>query len=383
MKKTNKVFVLGIDALDPRLLKQYMDEGKMPNAKKFLERGAAQTRMEMIGGHPTVTPPMWTTLATGANPSTHGITEYYRRTEDLDIVAHNFDSTFCKAEQLWNVTAEAGLKTLVWHWPGSSWPPTSDNPNLYVVDGTQPGGPNIGTAEVESELLLVAGTKTDQVLFRSKAASDTNIPCFETGMELAEESSNTVGARMQATEIKRITIAREENVLELSDIPFDIVYSPIKPAKGWESAPEDGLECTLLLSKGLLRRPCLLLKNEAGVYDKLAIYKNKKTDAPIVVLENDVYASDIIDESIKHDERLMVNRNMRLLEIAPDGSSLKLWVSAAMDFNNDAVWYPKSLLKDITENVGYPQPICLAGGSDERLISKCMKATRDRAAKGN
>lgn len=38
----------------------------MPNIKKFLERGAAQYDYEMIGGQPTVTPPMWTTLATGA-----------------------------------------------------------------------------------------------------------------------------------------------------------------------------------------------------------------------------------------------------------------------------------------------------------------------------
>ena len=34
---------------------------------------------------------------------------------------------------LWNVFAEAGKQTLVWHWPGSSWPPTSDSPNLHVV----------------------------------------------------------------------------------------------------------------------------------------------------------------------------------------------------------------------------------------------------------
>jgi hypothetical protein len=49
------------------------------------------------------------------------------------------DSRNCKAEPLWNVTSLEGLKTLVWHWPGSSWPPTSADPLLHVVDGTQPG----------------------------------------------------------------------------------------------------------------------------------------------------------------------------------------------------------------------------------------------------
>ena len=311
MKKANKVLVLGIDGLDPRLTQRYINEGKMPNTKKFLERGSAQSRLEMIGGQPTVTPPMWTTLATGANPSTHGITDYYRRSEELDTVEYNFDSTHCKAEQLWNVTAEAGLKTLVWHWPGSAWPPSSDNPNLYVVDGTQPGGPNIGTAEVESELLLVASNKTEQVIFRNKAATDSEVPCFITGMEVEDNNQQSSYDRIHAEKVKRITISREENFFALSETPFDIVFSPIKPAKNWEQASEDALECTLLLSKGLLRRPCLILKNKEGIYDSVAIYKNKKSDAPLAILEKDVYVSDIVDEAVKHDERILVNRNMR------------------------------------------------------------------------
>lgn len=56
----------------------------------------------------------------------------------------------------------------------------------------------------------------------------------------------------------------------------DIALSPIKPVSGWNNAPADAKELTLLLSGGLLRRPCQLLKNEAGIYDKLAIYKQRK-----------------------------------------------------------------------------------------------------------
>ena len=145
-----KVFVMGIDGLDARLTKQYLDEGIMPNLKKFLERGSARADVQMIGGHPTVTPPMWTTLGTGASPYVHGVNDFYKAGPVVGQVEYNFDSRNCKAEPLWNVTAEAGLKTLVWHWPGSSWPPTSDNENLYVVDGTQPEGVNCGNAGVRS-----------------------------------------------------------------------------------------------------------------------------------------------------------------------------------------------------------------------------------------
>ena len=105
----------------------------------------------MLGGQPTVTPPMWTTLATGAYPVTHGITCFWRQSkENLDLAEYNLDSRLCQAEQLWNVFAEAGKKTLVWHWPGASWPPSLESPNLHVVDGTQPSVINSGVISMQT-----------------------------------------------------------------------------------------------------------------------------------------------------------------------------------------------------------------------------------------
>ena len=147
-KLSSKVFVCGVDAMDPRLTRKYIDMGLMPNAKKMLERGAAREDLVMLGCMPTVTPPQWTTMATGATPQVHGITSFYRLGGDLDLINMNLDSRLCHAEQLWNVTAEAGLKTLVWHWPGSAWPPSSDSPNLTVVDGSSPGSVNMSTGSI-------------------------------------------------------------------------------------------------------------------------------------------------------------------------------------------------------------------------------------------
>lgn len=160
-----KVFVMGIDGLDARLTKQYLDEGIMPNLKKFLERGSARADVQMIGGHPTVTPPMWTTLGTGASPYVHGVNDFYKAGPVVGQVEYNFDSRNCKAEPLWNVTAEAGLKTLVWHWPGSSWPPTSSSPKLSVVDGTQPTAVNMGTAIIDWEGVGMASESVEKLIF--------------------------------------------------------------------------------------------------------------------------------------------------------------------------------------------------------------------------
>ena len=131
---SSKIIVLGIDGFDPSLAKKFMDQGKMPALKQYMKKGSAREDLVLLGGVPTVTPPMWTTLATGAYPSTHGITAFFNQhPERLETVIYALDSRLCKAEQIWNVTAENGYRTLVWHWPGSSWPPTSQNENLNVV----------------------------------------------------------------------------------------------------------------------------------------------------------------------------------------------------------------------------------------------------------
>ena len=380
MKKDRKVLVLGVDALDARIVKKYEQEGLMPNLTKLLKAGAANEDYEMIGGHPTVTPPMWTTLATGAPPYIHGVTDFFKRGENIGDAVYNFDSRNCDAEQLWNVTAEEGLKTLVFHWPGSAWPPSSDSPNLMVIDGTQPEGVNMGNSEVDGERLLIASEDTPEVLYRRKAGTNADIPCYISGMEFSEEGlydkmSEYVGGDV----INGVDIIGKNT--DFSNLPFDIAYSPIKQASGWDMPVDDAKECTMLLSEGLIHRNCLIKKNADGIYDTIEIYKNKKSPEPIAVLKNDVYAQDIIDESIdKHDNRIMSNRNMRILEMEDDGSKIKMWISAAMDFHNDSVWHPKSLLNEVVENVGYPQPVCLAGGHDKKLLSDCMRRTWDAEA---
>lgn len=115
---SEKVFVLGVDGMDPRMTKKYLELGKMPHLAEFIKRGSCRDDLVLLGGVPTITPPMWATLATGANPSTHGITCFWGQDpEKLDTLVYNMDSERCKAEQMWNVTALEGKKTLVWHWP--------------------------------------------------------------------------------------------------------------------------------------------------------------------------------------------------------------------------------------------------------------------------
>ncbi len=382
---TNKIMVIGVDGMDPRLTRKYVDEGKMPNTKKLIELGACREDLVMLGAQPTVTPPMWTTMATGAYPVTHGITCFYRQSkEDLDVREYNLDSTNCKAEPLWNVFAEAGKKTLVWHWPGSSWPPTSDNPNLHVVDGTQPGAVNMGVAATELDFVLVANPDIKTAQFRAKSSSDENMACVITDLEV-DEKANEKGLmdRVLSKGMSKLILRPEDGENVLSDNPFDLVVSPVKEATGWADAPADAKEFMILFGHGLIRRPSLILKNEDGKYDHVAVYKSKKDTESLYVLPLGVLVTDIIDETVKGDNKVMANRTMKLLQVSEDGNRIRLWSSTAAEINNDTLWHPHSLYKKVAENVGHPCLPALLGGADKQLLEECMIGAWDAVLNWN
>lgn len=380
---TQKLLVLGVDGMDPRVSQKFLKEGKMPNLKKLIERGSARGDLRQIGAIPTITPPCWTTLATGAYPGTHGITCYWRQSpESLDAVVYNMDSRNCIAEQIWNITSEADLKTLVWHWPGSSWPPTSHSENLSVVDGTQPGSVNMGVAQLDWEKVIVASPEIEEVRYAPRVEKPAGVGCIITDLEgtLDDEVDDEMmelwwgDTARQGGEIR--TYVMDDNDTEIvigSKVAYDIVNSPLKDAKGWKNAPEGAKEFTIITSSGVTRRPALILKNEAGEYDRVAIYKNKKADEPIVILEKDKMVTGIIDDVTKKEITKPACRSMKILELDSQGNKVRVWISNALDISNDQLWHQKSLYKDITENVGHVPPVSLIGGEDDELVREIFE----------
>jgi len=373
---SEKMFVIGLDGMDPRLTEKYIDMGLMPNTKKIMEQGAQREDLVMLGGQPTVTPPMWTTLATGAYANVHGITSFYRTSkQNIDMFEYNIDSRNCKAEQLWNVFAEAGKKTLVFHWPGSAWPPSSDSENLYVVDGTAPGSVNMGLAQVDGDIILGASETAKEVKFLAKYATDSVAPCFLDDVKLDNDESVSSGVE-DATKPKDgaftgLYIMDETMGFSVGDagvnLPLDAVQSPIKDASGWDNAPEGAKEFVMLFSGGMVRRPALILKNEDGVYDRVAMYKNKKSAEPIVTLTVGKMVAGVIDEVYKNDQTIVANRNLKILELAEDGSRVRIYASAAMNIAVDDAFSPKRLHKAITDNCGYPPPTTMLYGQNPEL----------------
>lgn len=372
----NKILVLGVDGMDPRLATKFVEKGSMPNLKKMLLKGSRTKDLTMLGALPTITPPLWTTLATGSYPGTHGITCFWNQShESLDTLTYSMDSRLCKSEPIWNVLAEEGHKTLVWHWPGSSWPPTSKSENLHVVDGTQPNTINAGCAGLDSDKMIIASKDIQILSFGKMDSVDTGAGCVLTGLEQASDSvdekvlSAVTGS---IKETKNLILRHEDGDGVLNIVSFDQVNSPLLPASGWCFPTDDALEFYLLTSGGMVRRPALLKKNETGIYDSVAIYRSKKEVKPIVILKEDAIAKNVIDEVYVNDEYKMANRHMRLIEIAPDGSKVEVWLGTALDYTNNTVWHPKALFEEITEQVGIVSSITLLGSKDTRVVEKVI-----------
>ena len=376
--RTEKVLVLGIDGLDPKMVRKFIDAGRMPNTKKFAQQGAQAKDFFMLGGVPTVTPPMWTSLATGANPSTHGITCFWNQDmAHLDRLVYALDSRKCQAEQMWNISAEAGIPTLVWHWPGSSWPPSSDSPNLYVVDGSQPVGVNMGNAQVEWEKIVIASIDAGKTSSKEHVASANGAGCIINNVdELLESNSNERGQELLGDGgMNEIMLSLDEGeIANMSrQIPDESIV-PLVEATGWLTCPPDAKEFTFYTSEGMIRRPCLVLKNEQGVYDTVAIYKNKMELEPLfVVVKDGQIHKNYYDDILKADgKKFKATRGVKLLKLAEDGSELELWLSGAMDVQADKMWHPTSLYQEVVENVGYVQAASMTTGVNPFRVRETM-----------
>ena len=92
-----------------------------------------------------------------------------------------------------------------------------------------------------------------------------------------EEDFTDVFAIANSPDIDLVRLVDDTKLFPQANISLDASLSPIKEAEKWSVAlPEGAKELTVLLSGGLINRPCLLIPNENGIYDTLLMYKNKK-----------------------------------------------------------------------------------------------------------
>ena len=395
---SEKVMILGVDGMDPRFTRRMLREGKMPNTQKLIDAGACREDLMMLGANPTITPPLWATLATGAYPMTHGIYDYAISGEPhKEITINAFSSAFLKAEPIFNVTANEGINTLVFHWPGGSWPPTVDNGHLWTIDGSSPGAVGGWTCRLDFDSVIIASDLTKELKYTFMGAvtsdlkGDEDLPYYNykngdkylgklsaEGKELLTKYRAEIDAKIgvegysNTTEYKIQTDAVAHTQWEVADFPCSCSMSPITEPEGWEfDIPEGSKEFAMKIVYGQVTRYGLILKNAEGKYDRVAIYKDKATSEPLAILEDDVFYEGMKDTIVNQTGVHPASRNLRMLKIAEDGSYVRIWSSPTVLLDDDKIFYPKSLHKELFDLFGPMPPSSQMSGRDADLIMKC------------
>ncbi len=136
--KAKRAALLGFDCMIPKRLEALVAEGILPNFKNFIENGSYMTEGYNL---PTVTPPSWATICTGAYPRTHGVEDYYYyhegRALDYKLTSQAFGSEIMTAETIWDCWDKAGKKCLVVNYP-MSWPSQMKNGVMVMGQGLSP-----------------------------------------------------------------------------------------------------------------------------------------------------------------------------------------------------------------------------------------------------
>lgn len=355
-----RVMMVGIDGMDPLYTKQLIAEGKLPHIEEFLKRGTTTKDMGMMGVLPAYTPPSWCTLATGAWPGTHGITDFWNHKsgDELSKLTLGFNSKLCKVDYAWDKVTASGEKVIVYGWP-TSWPPRMKE-NMVMVDGS--GVHPFLLSKVDYEKIITCSEDEASVRFISHESNDAGAECFVT-----EE--------VEDLEFKPIMPSAIDNVIQGSGgedthigAKYDKVFAPIKPATGWADAPADAKETVILINTGRTRRPMLILKNSEGVYDRVALYKDKSQQ----VLLGEAHVGEWIENAIDHfataqgEEK--VGYAIKIMELAEDGSSVKMYYNYATSWENDNYIQPASLRLELFERFGTPIMLSNLSHSDPELL---------------
>jgi predicted AlkP superfamily phosphohydrolase/phosphomutase len=110
----SKVLLIGWDAADWKVINPLLEQGKMPNLARLIERGVMGSLATL---QPVLSPMLWTSIATGKRPFKHGILGFSEPTPDGHSV-QPVSQLSRTTKALWNIFNQEGYRSTVVGW----WP---------------------------------------------------------------------------------------------------------------------------------------------------------------------------------------------------------------------------------------------------------------------
>ncbi|HEX8153827.1 MAG TPA: alkaline phosphatase family protein, partial [Thermoanaerobaculia bacterium] len=117
-----RVAIFAIDGADWDLLSELADDDRIPNMEALIKGGTTASLQSI---QPTVSPLVWTTMATGVTPDRHGVIDFE---EGAARTPANAASR--RTPALWNVAEGFGRHSMVVNW-WTAWPPAAGGTTVY------------------------------------------------------------------------------------------------------------------------------------------------------------------------------------------------------------------------------------------------------------
>jgi predicted AlkP superfamily phosphohydrolase/phosphomutase len=195
-----RIFLLGLDGMTLRIVEPYVRANLLPNFKKLMKHGSYGTLRSTIL---PLTPPAWTSLATGKGPAKHGLYGFRKRVGYTTELVTRSSSDEC--EPLWKIMSRSGMRVSVLNVP-FTFPP--DEVNGVMVSGMMTPG-------TESDFVFPPGVR-DEVLrvvpdYRLDVTEEEVVQCRDSDMLLKGVFDVTVGLRKLVNHF-------------LDDGPWDLFY---------------------------------------------------------------------------------------------------------------------------------------------------------------
>ncbi|MCD6415387.1 MAG: alkaline phosphatase family protein [Planctomycetes bacterium] len=126
MTRYDKVILLGIDGLDPRIVTRLRAEGAAPNFDRLWRQGCGGALRTVT---PSQSPVVWSSMATGTNPGKHGVFDFIHRDPKRPLPYLSVcqrGSGLLKSSKyvqprknaaFWNILTDANVPVSVIRWP--------------------------------------------------------------------------------------------------------------------------------------------------------------------------------------------------------------------------------------------------------------------------
>lgn len=129
----NRLLFIGLDGATFDLLDPLVQQGLMPFLGGLIREGV---RASLLSTRNPLTPPAWTSIATGRSPSAHNIHDFLRPVQTgEDVFLKVNDSRDNRCEAVWSILKRHNLRATSLNFYGQSPPPAIDG---YLLSGFVP-----------------------------------------------------------------------------------------------------------------------------------------------------------------------------------------------------------------------------------------------------